>query len=117
MFYCGVLDEKFNKLPEIKLPDLPLGKWPLEGGKINDGLKNLHTLAVTVRIGKEFKIEVKGFTPGSKVVVTIASTGYTPTAYTIKIDKNGKGKTKDIKSPKVAGTYSIVAVAPPSTCQ
>jgi len=52
-FYCGLLDDKFKNIPEAKLPPLPLGEWPFEGGKINDGLKNLSTVAVTVRLGRE----------------------------------------------------------------
>jgi hypothetical protein len=67
----------------------------------------------TVRIGRTFKIEVRGFTPGSTVVVTIAATGYSPTAIEIKnIDKNGKGESKDIPAPAAAGRYSVVAVGP-----
>ena len=71
----------------------------------------------TVRIGKEFKIEVRGFTPKTTVIVTIASAGYTPKVYEIKVDKNGKGKTKDIKSPTTAGVYSVVAIGPGKTGQ
>lgn len=71
----------------------------------------------TVRIGKEFKIEVRGFTPKTTVIVTIASGGYTPKVYEIKVDKNGKGKTKDIKSPTTAGVYSVVAIGPGKTGQ
>jgi hypothetical protein len=58
IFYCGILEDKFKDLPEAKLPPLPLGDWPFEGGKINDGLKNLRTMAVTVRLGKEIFLDV-----------------------------------------------------------
>jgi hypothetical protein len=58
MFYCGILEDKFKSLPEAKLPPLPLGDWPFEGGKINDGLKNLSTLAVTMRVGKEIFVDM-----------------------------------------------------------
>jgi len=58
MFYCGILEDKFKSLPEAKLPALPLGEWPFEGGKINDGLKNLNTMAMTMRVGKEIFVDV-----------------------------------------------------------
>ncbi len=70
----------------------------------------------TVRIGKEFKIEVRGFKPNSTVTVTIAGPAwYTPKLYEIKVDKNGKGKSKDIKAPTVEGVYSVVATGPAKT--
>ena len=57
VFYCGILEDKFKNLPEAKLPPLPLGEWPFEGGKINDGLKNLSTVGITVRLGKEIFVD------------------------------------------------------------
>ncbi len=68
----------------------------------------------TVRIGKEFKIQVRGFTPKSTVVVTIAREGYAPSVYEIVVDKQGRGKTKDIKAPTTEGEYSVVALGPGS---
>lgn len=57
-FYCGILEDKFKSIPEAKLPPLPIGEWPFEGGKINDGLKNLSSMAFTLRVGKEIFIDM-----------------------------------------------------------
>lgn len=56
-FYAGLLEGRFKNLPDAKLPVLPIGEWPIDGGKLTDGLKNLTAVAATVRVGRELALE------------------------------------------------------------